>query len=222
MRKQVLVIGLGQFGMAVAGSLSRRGVDVLAVDLNPNIVQEAAEFCAQAVVFDASDEEALARTEPSRRDVCLCAIGPEARESSIICTALLRQMGAPRIIARASDDLHARILKLVGANEVVNPERAFGERLAARLAFSGMIDELPLGTDLMLTEIKVPPVFVGRNLIELALPRRFKVTLIAIRQTSEDGKGAIRQPSPKDPLVAGDILILAGGPGAVAEMLQRI
>ena len=82
-------------------------------------------------------------------------------------TALLRQMGAPKIISRATDDLHERVLRLVGAHEVVNPERAYGERLATRLAHQGVADIIPLGDGLALTELIVPASFVGRSLIEL-------------------------------------------------------
>lgn len=220
MRKQVLVIGLGQFGMALAESLSRKGADVLAVDGDPRLVQEASAFAAQAAAFDASDEDALARAEPARRDVAVCAIGPVSREASILVTALLRQMGAPRIIARAADDLHARILRLVGAHETVNPERAVGERLASRLVLSGLVDEVPVGDDLVLSEVRVPLSFVGRPLQDLALPRRFSLTVVAIRPSQE--AGAPRLPTPKDLLREGEILVLAGRPGAVASMLERV
>ena len=126
--KQALIIGLGQFGMALARTLSERGVDVLAVDLDRQQVQLASSFVAQAACFDARDEESLKRAGPERRDLCVCAMGNESRESSIIVTALLRQMGARRIVARAIDELTGRILAMVGAHQIVNPERAFGEQ----------------------------------------------------------------------------------------------
>ena len=90
--KQALIIGLGQFGMALARTLSERGVDVLAVDLDRQQVQLASSFVAQAACFDARDEESLKRAGPERRDLCVCAMGNESRESSIIVTALLRQI----------------------------------------------------------------------------------------------------------------------------------
>lgn len=222
MRKQVLVIGLGQFGMALVESLAHRGVEVLAVDRNARLVDEAAGVVAQAVAFDATDEDALARADPARRDMAVCAIGPATREASILVTALLKQMGCPCIISRAADDLHARILRLVGASDVVNPERDFGERLAARLALSGLVDEVPLGPDLLLSEVRIPPAFVGRTLVDLALPRRYGVTLIAIRHASDDGRGSLRLPVPQEPLEAGDILVLAGSRGAVSTMLGKL
>jgi trk system potassium uptake protein TrkA len=220
-RKQALIIGLGQFGLSLARALTDRGVEVFAVDLDPALVELAADFVAEAVVFNATDEDALARAAPARRDVCVVAIGNESREGSILCTALLRQMGAPRVVARATDDLHERILKLVGANEVVNPERAFGERLATRLAYSGVIEEAPLGEDLAITELKTPRPMVGRTLLDLKLPRRFGVTVVAVRRT-QDGRGRLLIPRPDEPLQSDDILVVVAPPGAVTELLERI
>jgi hypothetical protein len=106
---QIMIIGLGQFGMALTRSLMAHGGEVLAIDRNPSRVEEAAAFAAQAMCFDAADEAELQRVAPARRDYCVCAIGDESRESSIIVTALLRQLGAPRVIARATDSVHERI-----------------------------------------------------------------------------------------------------------------
>lgn len=218
MKKQAIVIGLGQFGMALARSLSDKGVEVLGVDRREELVNDAATFAAQAMVLDATDERELARTSPERRDLCVVAIGDEAREASIICTALFRQMGAKRVIGRATDPLQERILRLVGAHEVVNPEQAFGERFAARLLYSGVIDEIPLGPNLTITELEVPRPFAGRTLLELELPRRYGVTVIAIRrQDLED----VVVPSPDDPLRETDILVIVSKPGAVAKLSER-
>lgn len=213
-----MVIGLGQFGMALAQSLAERNVEVMAVDALLEKVQAASQFAASAVQFDATDEGALRRTSPERRDVCVCAIGDENREGSIICTALLRQLGAPHILARATDPVHERILRLVGAHDVVNPERAFGERLATRLLYSAVLDEVPIGGDLVLTELRPPAAFVGRTLSELSLPRRHEITVVAIRREGDKG---ISTPSPATPLEATDILIVVSPPNAVARLLGR-
>jgi trk system potassium uptake protein TrkA len=132
-KQQAIVVGLGQFGTSVARTLAARGVEVLVIDSVEARVQAVATHVAEAMCFDATDMEALAQTSPEKRDVCLCAIGDDGREASIICTALLRQAGAARVIARANDDVHARILRLVGAHQIVNPERAFGERFASQI-----------------------------------------------------------------------------------------
>lgn len=221
MGKQALIIGLGQFGMSLARSLASHGVEVTAVDLREDRVQAAAVFVADAMVLDAKDESALARLGPSRRSSCVVAIGDENREGSIIATALLRQMGAPYVLARATDAMHERILRLVGAHEVVNPERAEGERIAKRLAHHGVLDEIPLGDSLTITELRPPVAFVGRNLVDLALPRRFGVTIVAIHRV-EDGLGKVHLPDPYDPLRADDILVVVASAGAALAMTQRI
>ena len=219
MRKQAIVIGLGQFGMALAQSLSNRHVDVLAVDAREDRVQSSTAFAASSVRFDATDEQALRRTAPERRDLCVCAIGDENREGSIICTALLRQLGAKHVLARATDPVHERILRLVGAHDVVNPERAFGERIATKLLYAGVLDEVPIGDDLVLTELSPPAAFVGRTLADLALPRRHEITVVAIRREGEKGVSA---PSPTEPLRQDDILIVVSPPRAVANLLERV
>ena len=219
MRRQIVVVGLGQFGMALARSLAEKGVEVLAVDLKEDNVRLAAPLVAEAVAFDATDERALARISPERRDACVVAIGDESRESSIICTALLRQMGAQRVVARATDPLHERILRLVGANEVVNPEHEFGERFATRLLYSGIIEEIPLGADLTISEIEAPPSFVGRTLIELSLPAKHGVTVVAIRR--KDARDVVL-PRPDSKLAKGDILVLVAKRESVRALAERV
>lgn len=218
MQKQVIVIGLGQFGMALARALAARKVEVLAVDRNPERVRAVAPFVAEALRFDATDSEALARTSPERRDVSVCAIGDESKESSIICTALLRQIGAPRIVARANDEVHARILRLVGAHEVVNPEREYGERLANHMVYREVLGELPFGDDLVLTELRAPGSSWNKSLEELALPRRFGLQVVAIRR---EGQRAVSLPEPKERLKEGDVLVVVSREGAVQALLER-
>lgn len=217
MQRQAIIIGLGQFGMSVARALSERGVEVLAIDNREERVRAAAAFVAEAVCFDATDSEALARTSPENRDFCICAIGDEAREASIICSALLRQIGARRVIARANDDLHARILSLVGAHVVINPEREFGERFATQLVHENIRGEMDLGEGIRITEFEIPESFAGQSLGQLQLPRRFGVTVVAVRHT---GAGAITLPDPTARLSRGDVLVVVSAHSAVSRMME--
>lgn len=219
MRRQAIVIGLGQFGMTLARALTEQRVEVIAVDVRREVVQLASAVVAQAVCLDATDEEALATLAPARRDLCVCAIGDDAREASILVTALLRQLGAPRIIARAADPLIERILGLVGAHEIVNPERAFGERYARKLAHAGLIDEIPLGDDLVVTELRPKRAMIGRSLADLGLPRRFGLTVLGVRE-ERDGESSVALPDPQRPLRDEDVLLVVGRPGA-AQRLQE-
>lgn len=220
MSKQVLVVGLGQFGMALARALTSEGVEVIAVDRSQQLVQEASGFAAQTLAFDATDEEALAALAPERRDACVCGIGNEAREAAILVTALLRQLGAPRVVARSSDALMARILRLVGAHEVINPEHEFGVRFARRLAVSGLREEFPLGSNLVFSEIEVKPAIAGRSLRELELPRRFGITVLGVQGEAEDS-GALVGPDPDHALTEGERLLVVGRPGAAQRLLEE-
>jgi trk system potassium uptake protein TrkA len=216
---QVLVIGLGQFGMALATSLTAKGVEVLGIDRRDDLVRKAATVVAEALSVDATNEAALAGLQPGERDACVCAIGNEAREASIIATALLRQLGAKRVVARSTDPLHHRILQLVGAHEVVNPEQDFGGRFATRLMYSDIVDEIELGTNLVLTELRPPASFVGRTLMELELPRRFNLTVVAIRERDRD---IIDLPDPRRRLEATDLLLVVARPGTVSRLLEKL
>ncbi len=218
MSQQILIIGLGHFGMSLARTLSEKGAEVLGVDINKALVEEAAEFVTDAMVVDAADEDELARLEPSKRDATVCAIGDDSKESSIVCTALLRQMGAQLVISRANDKMHERILRLVGAHQIVNPEYEFGKRFANRLLYRNIIADTNLGDDLHLTEIKTQPFMTGKSLVELELPKKFGVMVVGIRDKE---RGKIVQPSPTALLKAEDNLIIVSSESAIPKLTKE-
>jgi len=218
MAQQILIIGLGQFGMSLARTLSEKGAEVMAVDTKPNLVEEASGFVTEAIAMDVTDEAQLVKIQPQKRDVAVCAIGDESRESSIICTALLKQMGVPHIISRASDRLHWRILQLVGANQIINPEEEFGKRFANRLLYRNHIADTHIGEDLQLTEILVQSWMVGKNLIELSLPKQYSVMVVGIRKA---GKQKLVPPSPQIPLEATDTIVIASNESAIQKLLKK-
>ncbi len=215
MTKQALVIGLGRFGMSLARSLSERGVEVLAVDADPKRVEDAADVVAEAATFDATDEDELSRAQPGQRDLCVCAIGDESHEASILCTALLRQLGAPRIVARANSKLHGRILKMVGAHEIVNPLEDFGERFADKFVYSRLKGELTLGDDLVVAEVEARDDFVGKTLAELRMPAKLGVTVVATRS---EGVPGVRLPTAEQTVQAKDILLVVARRGALGKL----
>ncbi len=218
MTQQILIIGLGQFGMSLARTLSEKGAEVLAVDTKPNLVEEASAFVAEAIVMDVTDEVQLAKIQPQNRDVAVCAIGDESRESSIICTALLKQLGVKHIISRASDRLHRRILQLVGANQIINPEEEFGKRYANRLLYRDRIADTSIGEDLQLTEILVQSWMVGKNLIELSLPKQFSAMVVGVRKGDSQ---KLTAPSPQTVLGALDTIVIASSEAAIQKLMKR-
>ncbi|PKL50579.1 MAG: TrkA family potassium uptake protein [Candidatus Riflebacteria bacterium HGW-Riflebacteria-2] len=217
MAQQILIIGLGQFGMSLAATLTSKGAEVIAADIRKNLVEEASGFVTEALVLDATDETELARLEPGKRDATVCAIGDDSKEASIICTALLRQMGSPCVVARANNPMHQRILQLVGAHQIVNPEQEFGKRFANRLIYRQLIADMPLGDGLHLSEITVKDKMIGKTLIELALPKKYGIMVVAVRRGMPS---TVFQPIPDEPLQENDNLVLVSKEEAIKKLME--
>lgn len=213
MSTQVLIIGLGQFGMSLARTLSEKGAEVIAADSDKELVEEAASFLDDAICLDATDETAMARLCPKERDVVICAIG--AREPSILTTAILKQMGCENIIARATDKIHERILKAVGAKNVINPDAEYGKKFAYKILFQNIIND-ETSENIQLLEINVQPFMEGKNLIELALPNKYGIIVAAIKKGNK-----LTRPFPNEILDTKDKLLLACTEDAIAKMIEE-
>lgn len=216
MSKQMMIIGLGQFGMALAQALSERGVEVLAVDISPEKVEQAAAFVTHAVALDATDENALAALHPADRDSVICAMSASGKESAIICTALLRQLGCKHIVSRASNATYRRILFMVGAHEVIIPEQDYGRRFAAHLLYRNVIAENDSSDELNLTEVRLPRSMVGKTLVQLALPKKYGIIVAAIRHD-----GVLRRPAPDAQLEEGDMLLIVSNEHGIAKLSRE-
>jgi len=205
--KQVAVIGLGRFGSSVARTLASSGCEVLAVDVDEARVKAIADEVTDAVRADALDDEALRGLGLRNFEVVVVAIGHEV-EASILTTVLLKEMGVPKIVAKAQDDLHGRVLQKVGADMVVFPERDMGVRLAHTLISRNVIDEIQISTDYSIMEMQAPPRFLDRSLKELELRQRFGLTVLAIRRADR----IIVSPDAEQTLEEGDVLVTLGQP----------
>jgi trk system potassium uptake protein TrkA len=205
-----VIIGLGQFGSRLATSLVSRNVPVLAIDRRAERVARVAPLIDRAVCLDATDEGALIESGASRAAVAVCALGEDAIQASIMVTALLSQMGVPRIVARSITELQARILLRVGAHEVINPEHDMGERLAQRLASPGLIDQIPLAENVSIGEVRAPESFVGRSLIELQVRKNFGLNVVAIRREHQGGTQVLPNPQANERIERQDVLFVIG------------
>ena len=205
--KQAAVIGLGRFGASVARTLANAGCEVLGVDVDESRVKAVADEITDAVRANALDEEALRALGLRNFEVVVVAIGHEV-QASILVTVLLKEMGIPKIVAKAQDDLHGRVLQKVGADIVVFPERDMGVRLAHTLISRNVIDEIQLSTDYSILEMVAPHRFLGRSLKELELRQRFGLTILAIRREDR----IIVSPDAEQTLEEGDILVALGQP----------
>ena len=213
MKEQVLIIGLGQFGMSLARTLNEKGFQVVAVDIDQKLVNEASNFATDAICLNAIDEISLSKLSPKDRDLIICSIG--AKEPSILTVALLKQMGCDNIIARASETIHARILKAIGAKQVINPELEYGKKFANKILFKSMFFEDASG-EIELLEIPVQQFMVGKSLTELQLPDRFKVVISGI---IKDNK--LNIPNPNEELQEGDRLLVTGSSEDIEKMIEE-
>ena len=223
MSRRFIVIGLGQFGMSVARGLSRRGMDVTAVDRSEDKVDQVASEVSRAIVADATDPKALEDLRVDAYQVAINAIGSDSLEGSILCSALLRQLGARMIIARATSKLHERILMSLGVDRVLEPETLMGERLAQQLASPGIVGQLDAGEGATMVEVEIPERWVGRTLIDLDLRRKFSVTVVALRRHGTDTKSVlVPSPRPDEPLERGEIALVLGNTQDVEEFLKEL
>jgi trk system potassium uptake protein TrkA len=215
---EFVVIGLGIFGRVVASGLAGENQSVLAIDINPDEVKRMAAELDTVVEADATDEGALRELRVERMSCAVVAIGAESMEASILATALLRQMGVPHIIARSLSPLHARVLRAVGAHEVVSPEEEMGRRLAHRLSHPNVLERFDLGGNAQLAEVEVPAKFIGRTLVETDVRRLYDLTVVAIHR----GADVIANPDRSQQLLSGDVLVVVGAPEAIAGFATKV
>ena len=213
MKEQILVIGLGQFGMSLVKTLNEKGFQVIAVDIDQKLVNEAANFATDAICLNAIDEMSLSKLSPKDRDLIICTIG--SREPSILTVALLKQMGCENIIARATETIHARILKAIGAKQVINPELEYGKKFANKILFKNIFFD-NTSDELDLLEIPVQPFMFGKTLVALELPDKFKVIVAGV---IKDNK--LTRPMPQEKLQEGDRLLVTGSSEDIEKLLEE-
>jgi trk system potassium uptake protein TrkA len=207
------VIGLGRFGRAVARSLVREGQAVLVIDHDPARLEALAGEVDATSRADTTDEQAMAALQLGRMACVVVTIGSRATEASVLTVAILRELRVPRIVARAFDERHARLLLAIGANEVLDPEDEIGTRLASRLVRPGVLDQIHFG-DATVAEVEAPEAFVGSSLGELDLRKRLSLSVLAIQRgdqvTANPGAGATVE--------SGDVLVLLGSEAAISRV----
>ncbi len=212
-----LVIGLGTFGLQTCEELSAKGARVIAVDNRPELIEKIKDGVTQAFLLDSTDEASLSTLPIEDIDMAIIAIGDNI-EANILTTALLKKAGVPYIIARASSEIHQRVLSQVGANEIINIEKDAGRRLAEKIISPDILDRVPITLEISIAEIWVPATFVGKNLMELDIPGRMRLTVSAVKRgelsVDEEGnpvKGEqIVFPTGSTILEEGDILLVVG------------
>lgn len=203
--KSFAIIGIGRFGESVAKTLTELGNEVLVIDKRADRVQEVSEFVTHAVEADVMDESILKELGLRNFDVVIVSIGSD-REASIMATLLAKEMGVKRIIAKAQAELHGKVLKKVGADKVVFPERDMGTRVAHNLTSTNILDYIELSPDFSILEIGALKNWEGKTLKELRLRNKYGVNIIAIK----DGTNVNISPSSENVIKKDDIIVMIG------------
>ena len=183
-KKNYAVFGLGRYGTAVARELVNNSMDVVAVDIDQRIVNDAAAFLPMCKCADVTDPEVISRLGIEEFDVVIICMA-DSLEASVMAITLCKEAGVKKVIAKCATEMHRKIFKRVGADEVVFPEDESGVRLAKILLSSGFIDMLALSDEVSLVEINVKPEWVGKNLIELNLRKKYGINIVALKRDDE-------------------------------------
>lgn len=216
------IIGLGDFGRALALKLARRGAEVIAVDTDMELVNDVKEDVSVAVKLDPTDEKELRSQAINEVDV-LVAADEDNFEINELTVVLAKRMGIPRVISYASGPMRARILKLIGADEVIQPEEDAAERLAKQLLYPTLKNYFEFVEGCSITEIEVTKKLTGKTLAQLNLPKRYGVNLIAIRRKDNESKDGINLiPKWSDTLNEGDVVTFAGTDTGIERLLADI
>lgn len=181
--KVFAVVGLGTFGRRVCEVLTEKGGKVIAIDQDATLVERIKDDVTQSILLDSTDEESLSQVPLEDCDFAVVAIGDNI-EASVLTTALLKKAGVPYILSRAVNEIHGRVLKQVGADEVVNIEIDEGSRIAQRLISPEVLDRVPLSKMISIAEVYVQRNFWGKTLQELDLRRHGRVNVVAVRRNT--------------------------------------
>ena len=178
--KTYAVLGLGRYGRAVAEELVKNGAEVLAVDIDSNNVNSAIETIPVCKCADITEPEAIKRLGIANVDVVIIAMASNL-EASVMAVTLCKEAGVETIIVKCGNEMHQKIFKRVGADQVIFPEKESGTRLAKNLLTSGFSEMIELSDEVSMVEIGVKDEWVGKTLIDLSLRKKYSINVVAIR-----------------------------------------
>lgn len=212
MKKQFAVFGLGSFGMSVAVTLQKLGCEVVAVDEDMDRVEEAADKVSFAMAADVGDPEVIEAMGARNLDGVVVAVS--GMEASILATMVSKEIGVPYVIAKARNDLHEKVLKKVGADVVIFPEREMGMRIARSMVSKNFADWIALSDEYSMIEIAVPQKWVGKTLLDLDVRKNYDVSVVGIKRNGEFEVS----PDPGKTLEEGMLMILIGSNRALEKI----
>lgn len=209
-----LVIGLGRFGTSLALRLMDNGSEVMVLDSDEELVSRIAPQVTQAKVGDCMDEEVLRSLDPASFDFSFVCIS-HSFQASMETTSLLKELGAPMVVAKADRDIHARLLLKIGADEVVFPERDMAARTAMRFSVNGALEYVELAPGYAIFELDVPDHWAGHTILDLDIRKKFNVNVIGRKES-----GTILPIDTSFVFAADTHIMVAGRPDDVDRMVK--
>jgi len=179
--KRAVVIGLGIFGFNIVRDLYEKGLEVIAIDKNKEVVQRIKDHCTKAILADGTDKEVMESIGIHEDDVVIISFGEDLAASTLI-TLHLKEMKVKHIIVKAPNEDHKRVLEKVGATEVIIPEREIADKVARSVISPNILDSIPLSEGFTITELIPPASFYGKTIGDLHLRARHHIEVIAIRE----------------------------------------
>ncbi|WP_226566985.1 potassium channel family protein [Bacillus stratosphericus] len=216
MKKEYAVIGLGRFGGSICKALSEEGLEVMAMDMNEDRVNEYAKIASHAVIGDSTDESVLKNLGIRNFDHVIVAIG-ENIQASILTTIMLKELGVKMVTVKAQNDYHEKVLNKIGADRIVHPERDMGKRIAHKIISNNVLDYLELSDEYSLIEIVANTRLAGHTLLDLDIRARYGINIVAIKR----GKEVIVSPLADEMIQKEDVLIVIGSVADIGRFEKR-
>lgn len=217
MKKEFAVIGLGRFGGSICKELVKQGMEVLAIDIDEERVNEYAGIATHAVVADTTDENVVKKLGIRNFEHVIVAIGDNIH-ASILTTLILKELGVKKITVKAQNDLHEKVLKKIGADQVVHPERDMGIRIVMNLVSNNVLDYLELSDEYSVVELIAGSNVDGKTLSELDIRAIYGVNIVAIKR----GDSIIVSPKASEQLLKDDILVVIGAYDDINRLEKKL
>ncbi|MCM3214892.1 TrkA family potassium uptake protein [Niallia taxi] len=217
MKKEFAVIGLGRFGGSICKELMELGMEVMVIDKNEERVNEYANIVSHAVVGNSVDENVLKSLGIRNFEHVIVAIGDDI-QASILTTLILKEMGVNNITVKAQNDYHEKVLKKIGADSIIHPERDMGKRIAHNIVSNNVLDYLELSDEHSIVEIKASSRLAGRTMVDLDIRARYGITIVAIKREND----IIVSPQANEPIEQNDILIVIGADSDINRFEKKV
>lgn len=180
-RKQILIIGLGKFGMSIAKTLDEYDCDVMAIDTSSELVDKVQGFVTHSAKVDAADIDTLRELGVSNFDIAIIGVG-EDLGTSLMIALTLKELKVPYIIAKSRDDAHTKLLNMIGVDKVVQPERDIGIRVAKSLMHENVIEQMEIGNENSIVQIEAPREWIDSRINELNIRPKYNVNILCIEK----------------------------------------